>query len=772
MRRIHDNRYPDEASKQKAADFYCLDLKGLNEMHNLITEIRERLAGLHMLETEGSRRVPLSEREKNIMIKVCISGAFYPNFFLRESVNMNDKERRIFHELNGRDPCTTIYYKGMDNKQYPILYQNQIKNFLRENNVVGSTDEVKISMDDGSSKIFVTFGGKQESIDKGYNFDKPISDWMPGRVKAEVYKALKLSRENIPLKLNILSDRDCYAYAKELGIAHSDEFNSNKKREKYKLAQLCILPDIHTKYVVGNVRAITHPNKFWFRPFADNNEKVLGEIGEALRHHKLPKLNPTGVLLMKVVAVSCRAVNDPRKEKFYRAKILSEMKSSDDTTLFKLLRIDEGDEITAEFESLRSIDKITIPAKLLGLNSRDEHISLVDIPPRVFECSLAEIQASYIQSSAGKWTPDAVEEFKRECDHPLLVADIYSVWNGVVSVILKDPDDFSINTKLINKQLAQRCEENYPSKQDHALRYRTQTFDNPGIDNKKRRNKDISNEMLDYLKNYYEKPLPAPSARLLSRVVTLRGPYSPLESQIHATTRAGSISKPEIERFSVNTVLLDTDPQEPNERLVIACAISTNRSGLTLRNTSIMPHIHGFSVIMAGIFAPIVEVHRDPSATRYTSILCGLGAKKRKGNVVKSRFEEHDLTIPFDVLMQEDDMQYINKVRYLMSALLYTLPGEKVPNLDHEKVMTLKRDIFRTTMMLLRKKRNFVDTRPSTNDYDWGKIDEEDLLECQDVYGDKAIFPMFRFMKLKPESEEDNKILRDNNQLLYAIAFA
>lgn len=76
MRRIHDNRYPDEASKQKAADYYCLDLKGLNEMHNLITEIRERLVGLHMLETEGSRRVPLSEREKNIMIKVCISGNF------------------------------------------------------------------------------------------------------------------------------------------------------------------------------------------------------------------------------------------------------------------------------------------------------------------------------------------------------------------------------------------------------------------------------------------------------------------------------------------------------------------------------------------------------------------------------------------------------------------------------------------------------------------------------------------------------------------------
>lgn len=681
---------------------------------------------------------------------------------------MNDKERRIFHELNGRDPCTTIFYKGMDAKQYPILYQNQIKNFLRENNVVGSTDEVKVSMDDGSSKIFVTFGGKQESVDAGHNFDKPISDWMPGRVKSEVYKALKLARENIPLKLNVLSDRECYQYAKELGVVPCDDFGASQKKQNSKLAQMCILPDIHTKYLVGNVRAITNPNKFWFRPLAEGNERILGEIRRALTQYKLQKLNPTENLLGKVVAIICRAVNDQTRENIYRGKILSELQGSDGSMVYKLLRIDEGDEISAPFESLRSIDSLTIPAKLLDMH-RDEYISVIDIPPRVFECSLAEVQPSYIQSSAGKWTPDAVAEFQKECDQDLMVAEIYSVWNGVVSVILKDPEDQSINKKLINQQMAQRCEENYPSKQDHALRYRVQTFDNPG--EQKRRKKEISNEILDYLKQYYEKPLPAPSARLLCRTVTLKGPYSPLETPIHATTRAGSISKPEIERFSVNNVLLDTDPHEPNERLIVACAISTSKSGLTLRNTSIMPHIYGFSAIMAALFAPIIEVHRDKAKTRYTSILCGLGAKKRKG-VVRSRFEEHDLSIPFDVSMQEEDMQNINKIRYLMSALLYTLPGEKVPKLTPDKTYKLKLDISRTLMSVLRKKRNFVDTRPSTNDYDWGRVDEADLLACQDVFGDRAIFPMFRFMKLKPETDDDIQFFRDNNQELNAIAFA
>lgn len=681
---------------------------------------------------------------------------------------MNDRERQIFHELNGRDPCTTIYYRGMDSKQFPILYQNQIKNFLRENNVVASTDEIKVTMDEGAHKIFVTFGGKQESVDAGHNFEKPISDWMPGRVKSEVYKALKLSRENIKLKLNILNDRDCYQYAKEVGIA-TDDLHVSKKKSFYKFAEICVLPDIYTKYVVGNVRAITHPNKFWFRPFADNNEKIIVVIKQAINGSQLPKLNATDTLLGKIVAVSCRAVNDPRRETYFRGKILSEMNSTDDSMHYKLLRIDEGDEIAAPFDALRSIDKLKVPAKVLGLN-RDEEILVADIPPRVFECTLAEVQPSYIRSSAGKWTPDTVEAFKEECNRELMMVEIYSVWNGIVSVILQDPEDRSINKKLISHQMAQKCEENYPSKQDHALRYRVQCFED--VVDQKPRKKSISNDMLEYLRQFYEKPIDAPPARRLSRMVTLRGPYSPLETTIHATTRVGSINKTDVERFSVNSVLLDTDPQEPNERMIVACAISTSQKGLTLRSTTVMPHIHGFSVIMAALFAPVVEVHRDKTKTRYTSILCGLGAKRKKNNKYQSRFEEHDLSIPFDVYMQEDDMKSINKIRYLMSALLYILPGEKVPNLTPDKVFSLKKDINRTLMTLLSRKRNFIDTRPSTNDYDWQKIDYDDLLELPDVYGDRAIFPMFRFMNLVPETEKHIQSYRDNNQELNAIAFA
>lgn len=73
LRRIHDNRY-GEIDRQRAANVYSLDLKGLDEMHCLIHEIHNRLKHFHIVETEGHQQTKLSDREKNIILKVCIAG--------------------------------------------------------------------------------------------------------------------------------------------------------------------------------------------------------------------------------------------------------------------------------------------------------------------------------------------------------------------------------------------------------------------------------------------------------------------------------------------------------------------------------------------------------------------------------------------------------------------------------------------------------------------------------------------------------------------------
>lgn len=326
----------------------------------------------------------------------------------------------------------------------------------------------------------------------------------------------------------------------------------------------------------------------------------------------------------------------------------------------------------------------------------------------------------------------------------------------------------SANRRMIKLGMAQSSEESFPSKQDHADRYKKQKFGSrTDADNEQY----VHKETICYLQKYYARAIEFTQPKLLSQYVMLRGPFSPIETTVYATTRKYSGSNASIENTSVNNIILDTDLQEPNDRMVVAAAVSTSAKGLTLRNTTVMPLIHGFAPIMAALFAPQVEVHRNATKTLYTSIISGLGYDK-KGNKIFSRLPEHDVSINIDVQMDSSDMEKLNKLRYLMSALLFTLPGELVPNFSMEKKAALKQEIKHTLMGLLTRNRKIVDVCLTDDDKEWGRIQVEDLLQCNDVYQDQAIFPMFNFMKLIPEDDQHINSFRNNNQELYAVAFA
>lgn len=296
-------------------------------MYHLISEINTRLQPFNLTPTEGVHRLHLSPRDKNTLLKVCIAGAFYPNYFLRaSSISREDSERRMFHELNGRDPSNTIYYRGIGYDQMGILYQNQVKAFLRDRCVIALPDDVKISFDKGAEKMFVTFLGKQQTIDSGANEEKPISDWVPGRVCTQVYKALKLSREKNFLKLRVMDTPNMIRYAQSIGAGHYENgvfipFNTNIKHE-----DLCCLPDKFTKTIIGRVSCIITPNKFWIKPGDTRNDFILTAIRHALNNISLEPLTEIAELKGKLVAAFVRNEEARMKNlerKFHRARILS-----------------------------------------------------------------------------------------------------------------------------------------------------------------------------------------------------------------------------------------------------------------------------------------------------------------------------------------------------------------------------------------------------------------------------------------------------------------
>ena len=76
--------------------------------------------------------VKWSEERKFIILRLIMFGAFYPNYFVRNT--NNEVEVMANKILMGRDPKNTVYMQGMDEEQarFGELYAGQIKKLLQD----------------------------------------------------------------------------------------------------------------------------------------------------------------------------------------------------------------------------------------------------------------------------------------------------------------------------------------------------------------------------------------------------------------------------------------------------------------------------------------------------------------------------------------------------------------------------------------------------------------------------------------------------------------
>lgn len=401
-----------------------LDIKGIFEMYQLVDEVGKRLLPFKL--QNGPNRIGLSDRHRNMILKVCIAGAFYPNYFLRSScISHEEQERQIFHDLNMRDPTNTVFYRGIGKDEMGMLYENQVKSFLKNKNVIKSKDDVVVSFDEGSQKMYVTFEEKQDIMS-----DKCFKDSLPGKIKTQIYKSIKLTREGEVLRLQLIDRNEMYNYAERVGLGRRDGRTFVHAKPKMFAAKLCCVPRLQEKKVAGFVTNVRTPNKFWIRPLEQNHDFVMEIIEKALKRKQKPyPVNNLDEIIGKKLSVEL-------EEGFYRARVETVI-IEQGVTKFKVFLIDEGTEETVVATQLKSISDIKIDALELGIREALT-IPLSDIPPRVFEATLAEIRPSYLASSSGKWTLEAIEMFKDLTKEPIHSIEIYSFWNGVVSVILHD----------------------------------------------------------------------------------------------------------------------------------------------------------------------------------------------------------------------------------------------------------------------------------------------------------------------------------------------
>lgn len=121
-----------------------------------------------------------------IILKVVIAGGFYPNFFARASLDIDDYSRRAFQQIGTRDPRKTVYYTGFDRDHIRMLYTKPIRQIFAQNGIAPECS-VQVNFDTGSNKTFITFKN-----DDDQNVFENGTENMPGKVCTEVYKSIKM----------------------------------------------------------------------------------------------------------------------------------------------------------------------------------------------------------------------------------------------------------------------------------------------------------------------------------------------------------------------------------------------------------------------------------------------------------------------------------------------------------------------------------------------------------------------------------------------------
>jgi ATP-dependent RNA helicase TDRD9 len=692
-----------------------LELKNLHEMRQLIREIKERLTDLKIESLYGELAVAWEEKEKPLILKICLVGAFIPNFFIAGESN-ELQEQEIHKELCGKSPYNTVIFRKMDNKYIGEVYEETIKQKLVDMGICRNRDNIRIHFEKGSSKFMVEFVSGEAMIegDFGERFDASLSSLVPGKTAPEVYKAVKLRKLGFRFKLDVMSSHETEAYAVKYGLVVDNNGFLERKKNVMKHPELCVLPLTCAQNLEGRVSHIDHCGKFYIQPATPTNHEILEKIQEMLMQQVAqPFQNINELSQDKLVAVL-------HSDSLKRGKVVSK-KSSRDVECFLF---DFGSTVKVSIDQIFAVSE-----------------SCFEISERCFEAKLSEIEPSFLKCPHGKWTSQAVEVFRSFALNRDAKVEVYSVVGTTASVKLWI-EDLCVNEELIEAEFAQECDENFPSKHNHQMRMKIQA---------------LSRMWYGPEKEWYGHPnrmivthVPPPPKSKCNTKLMLSGPHSPMEtSLIHVllNSRPFDIT---VDPFSVNSVVLFDNPANIHGRLLVAANVTTNKGRISLHETTMLPEIPGLPMLLAMIFAPDVIFRRNEERTKYECMQFGLGAYTDDSS---SLFPEHDCVLPVNFHIDQKDFWDVNYLRFLMSHLLTTEPNDQISSLKDEEKSDLLRRVKSQIIKILSKNREPLVLSYASHDFkNWKTEDQSDARRWQDVFVGGGIYHHIAHPPLVKES--------------------
>ncbi|XP_034239304.1 probable ATP-dependent RNA helicase spindle-E [Thrips palmi] len=686
-----------------------LDFKALKEADELVDELRKRLKNLGVYESTSEARPQWDRPLLPILRKVVIAGAFYPNYFVRSAQGGQVVEKDAVKAVNGKDPCSTVYLSGLPSHQPPQLYSKAFADILGK--YAGVVSNVSY---DGSSKVYI-------------DFERKISEYLPGKISYPVYRAVKMRQLRIPIEIPVLSPEEAEKRMKKYGETADRYLCIGKLKAPPKDR----LPSLSVEYIKFVPSYVDNPNKFW----------IHCGIEAELESVQI-KLNTPGnvfTLTEKPVVGGIFAAPFPLDSGIlYRAQISSvDMESKIADVKF----IDYG-----------NVEKM--PIKLLcefGPSIQDLRMTHL-VPPFALECSLMGIGPSFLSNENGIWSEESIGKFMKLINCGELIGEIYSVVDGVLSLtVTQSEKKGSLNKILIKQGLAVEVEESLRSKCNNLQRVTARNYDN-GVSNGSQ-NPSQSTFLVDNVQHSVGRVAefvdPPTRRECRNNTVRMRGPSSPLEMKVYGCTNVSSGKDISMDVDSINSVLLDSNPEDPHERLLIAGYVRANSSGskLKLGHSTLLPNIHGLSSLMCLIFSPQVELRLSRDKRRYIGALCGLGYDN---TTAQSIFPENEMEMKFDCVIDIEDMRKINHLRYWMSKTLKCAEGDDdTCEASPADIVRAQQQVHNTLFKLLSRHRPSIEVEDFRFTYEWNKYDDDDFLLPDFPDDERAVYKPHFALKIK-----------------------
>ncbi|XP_075145158.1 putative ATP-dependent RNA helicase spindle-E [Haematobia irritans] len=713
----------DDNSQYEWANRKYINLRSIREMHLLVQELQHRLAPYGIKIHDNHKPTNGEEWEKSIILKIIIAGAFYPNYFTYSKIQYPEKERDSSHILCGQNPNRTVFFTNFDTRHIGQLYSRSIKELFKYAEI--NPNNIEVSFQANCERVLVIF---KEDLEHDDNDEEILKT--PGSVCAEIYKAIRMRTLNLSNAIEVMEPRSGVRYAEDhgLGTMYDGAWKPNKRLLVN--AELIVLPSVFQKDMSGYITHIETCSKFYFQPLSEmvRINEIQEILQDANQHEGLKFPHPRAIAKGMILAA-------PFDGKYHRAKVIKINNQASSGMQCKVFFIDYGNMALVNFGDLRYLSET---CKYLA-----------DIPPRLFECRLAMVEPSTLKSPNGKWTDAAMEYMQEHADSGVVEIEVFSVVDGVSNVLI-NKDGSTINHILVEKGLARNADESFMSKMDHDFRIRKQSVANRFLED------DHTKQNEEYLRSIrpeIDLDCEPPPRELCTRLIKLRGPFSPLELNVFSAIRVGAWKTVQIDRESVNSVNIDSDPHDMYERLIVAAGFSETANGdaLLARGTTKMPNMHGFSALMTMLFCPTMQIKRNKFHTKYTALLAGLGFEE---NTYKSLYGEHDIVHNLDVDILPDDIDLINEIRSSMDKLLYAEPKDERPKIHPKEIYPLRQTIRILLLRLLSKQRKYIEIHVDVNDNKWEILDKNEVTNPDSLRYHRSIFPCHPQLRLYDEKFE------------------